>query len=54
MLSLQAQERRQRLEALRQRYVLRRTKDIIKDQLPMKTDNIVFCCLAEAQYRAYK
>ncbi|KAL0065440.1 hypothetical protein AAF712_007504 [Marasmius tenuissimus] len=36
------------------RYFLRRTKDIIKDQMPKKTDQVVFCPLAAEQMRAYK
>ncbi|KZO97555.1 hypothetical protein CALVIDRAFT_72920 [Calocera viscosa TUFC12733] len=33
---------------------LRRTKDIIKDQLPTKTDNVVFCKLMPRQAKVYK
>ena len=37
------------------RVMLRRTKEgTIKDQLPAKTDNIVFCPLAPMQKRAYR
>ncbi|KAJ2927608.1 hypothetical protein H1R20_g9482, partial [Candolleomyces eurysporus] len=35
-------------------FFLRRTKDIIKDQLPKKTDNVVFCPLTPKQIMAYK
>lgn len=35
-------------------FFLRRTKDIIKDQLPQKTDQVVFCPLTERQVAAYK
>ncbi|KAF8968711.1 P-loop containing nucleoside triphosphate hydrolase protein [Flammula alnicola] len=35
-------------------FFLRRTKDIIKDQLPRKTDQVVFCPLTERQIAAYK
>ncbi|TFK37622.1 P-loop containing nucleoside triphosphate hydrolase protein [Crucibulum laeve] len=35
-------------------FFLRRTKDIIKDQLPEKTDQVVFCPLSPAQAYAYK
>ncbi|KAJ2911902.1 hypothetical protein MD484_g8516, partial [Candolleomyces efflorescens] len=35
-------------------FFLRRTKDIIKDQLPKKTDNVVFCPLTPKQITAYK
>lgn len=36
-------------------YLLRRTKaDVLKDQLPKKRDNIVFCQMSDLQQRAYK
>ncbi|PPQ63446.1 hypothetical protein CVT24_004978 [Panaeolus cyanescens] len=35
-------------------FFLRRTKDIIKDQLPKKLDQVVFCPLTETQIAAYK
>ncbi|KAI0270605.1 P-loop containing nucleoside triphosphate hydrolase protein [Gloeopeniophorella convolvens] len=35
-------------------YFLRRTKDIIKDQLPQKFDEVVFCPLTEKQTEVYK
>ncbi|KAJ4481016.1 P-loop containing nucleoside triphosphate hydrolase protein [Lentinula aciculospora] len=35
-------------------FFLRRTKELIKDQLPTKTDIIVFCPLAATQLAAYK
>ncbi|KAF9480626.1 hypothetical protein BDN70DRAFT_877317 [Pholiota conissans] len=35
-------------------FFLRRTKDIIKDQLPKKTDQVVFCPLTRVQIAAYK
>ncbi|KAJ3811975.1 P-loop containing nucleoside triphosphate hydrolase protein, partial [Lentinula aff. lateritia] len=35
-------------------FFLRRTKDLIKDQLPTKTDIVVFCPLAPTQLAAYK
>ncbi|KAI0030843.1 P-loop containing nucleoside triphosphate hydrolase protein [Vararia minispora EC-137] len=45
-------------EALRDRllpkFFLRRTKEIIKDQLPKKVDNVVFCPLAATQAEVYK
>jgi hypothetical protein len=38
-----------------ERMLLRRTKDAtIADQLPCKSDNIVFCCLTPMQIRAYR
>ncbi|KAF8154005.1 P-loop containing nucleoside triphosphate hydrolase protein [Crassisporium funariophilum] len=36
------------------KFFLRRTKDIIRDQLPQKTDQVVFCPLTERQIAAYK
>ncbi|KIM41907.1 hypothetical protein M413DRAFT_445116 [Hebeloma cylindrosporum] len=35
-------------------FFLRRTKDIIKDQLPQKTDQVVFCPLTDKQISAYR
>ncbi|KAF9074477.1 P-loop containing nucleoside triphosphate hydrolase protein [Rhodocollybia butyracea] len=35
-------------------FFLRRTKVLIKDQLPKKTDNVVFCPMAPIQLMAYK
>ncbi|KAH9976865.1 P-loop containing nucleoside triphosphate hydrolase protein [Lactifluus volemus] len=35
-------------------YFLRRTKDIIKDQLPKKYDEVVFCPLTDIQIEVYK
>ncbi|KAJ3798883.1 RAD26-like SNF2 family DNA-dependent ATPase [Lentinula aff. detonsa] len=36
------------------KFFLRRTKDLIRDQLPTKTDIVVFCPLAATQLAAYK
>ncbi|TFK47224.1 hypothetical protein OE88DRAFT_1666566 [Heliocybe sulcata] len=36
------------------RYFLRRTKDLIKHQLPRKTDEVVFCPLTAKQIETYK
>ncbi|KAJ7353609.1 RAD26-like SNF2 family DNA-dependent ATPase [Mycena albidolilacea] len=36
------------------RFFLRRTKDIIRHQLPQKTDEVVFCPLTASQIRVYK
>ncbi|KAF8622607.1 hypothetical protein AX15_006865 [Amanita polypyramis BW_CC] len=36
------------------RFFLRRTKEIIKNQLPRKTDQVVFCPLTQRQINAYK
>ena len=35
-------------------FFLRRTKDLIRDQLPKKTDRVVFCPLTETQASAYQ
>ena len=35
------------------RFMLRRTKDLIKDELPKKSDMVVFCPLTETQAEAY-
>ncbi|KIK56159.1 hypothetical protein GYMLUDRAFT_47369 [Collybiopsis luxurians FD-317 M1] len=35
-------------------FFLRRTKDLIKDQLPTKSERVVFCPLAPTQLAAYK
>ncbi|EIE19153.1 hypothetical protein COCSUDRAFT_20093, partial [Coccomyxa subellipsoidea C-169] len=50
-----AQKRQVQLDKLLKCFLLRRTKEsTIKDQLPKKTDNIVFCKLAPLQMRAYR
>ncbi|KAK0201011.1 P-loop containing nucleoside triphosphate hydrolase protein [Desarmillaria ectypa] len=36
------------------RFFLRRTKEIIKDQLPQKIDQVVFCPLSDIQITVYK
>ncbi|RDB19634.1 DNA excision repair protein ERCC-6-like 2 [Hypsizygus marmoreus] len=36
------------------KFFLRRTKDIIRDQLPQKTDQVVFCPLTPRQVAVYK
>ncbi|DBA69980.1 TPA: hypothetical protein ACH3X2_012333 [Trebouxia sp. C0005] len=47
--------RQTQLNALVDKFLLRRTKDsTIKDQLPCKTDNIVFCEMSLLQHRAYE
>ncbi|KAL0045771.1 hypothetical protein WJX82_003975 [Trebouxia sp. C0006] len=47
--------RQTQLNALVDKFLLRRTKDsTIKDQLPRKTDNIVFCEMSLLQHRAYE
>ncbi|KAG8882394.1 hypothetical protein FRB97_008298 [Tulasnella sp. 331] len=35
-------------------FFLRRTKDLIKDQLPVKTDKVVFCPLTKTQISVYQ
>ena len=52
--SVQAEKRQGNLEQVLSKHMLRRTKAIIRDQLPAKTDNVVFCRLAPMQERAYK
>ncbi|THG99115.1 hypothetical protein EW026_g3177 [Hermanssonia centrifuga] len=41
-------------EKLLPKYFLRRTKSLIKDQLPNKYDQVVFCPLTKMQIKAYK
>ena len=42
-----------RLHKLIQKHVLRREKDMIKDQVPSKDDNIVICPMSEEQKAVY-
>ncbi|KIX08196.1 uncharacterized protein Z518_02852 [Rhinocladiella mackenziei CBS 650.93] len=42
------------VENLLPQFFLRRTKALIKDQLPKKSDRVVFCPLTETQARAYQ
>lgn len=52
---VQGKKRQEHFKALIKRYMLRRTKEgTIKEQLPSKTDTIVFCPLAPIQMRAYR
>ena len=52
---LQGRGRQTQLNRLVERFLLRRTKDsTIKDQLPRKSDNIVFCEMSLLQHRAYE
>jgi hypothetical protein len=44
-------ERQTQLNQLVQKWVLRRDKSLIADQLPGKDDNVVFCKLAGMQVR---
>ena len=53
-LGAQAEKRQGYLEQVLAKHMLRRTKAIIRDQLPAKTDNVVFCRLAPMQERAYR
>jgi hypothetical protein len=46
-----AGQRRSELQKLREGLLLRRTKEIIKDQLPKKTDCVVLCRLTDLQVR---
>lgn len=41
------------VENLLPRFFLRRTKNLIRDQLPKKSDRVVFCPLTETQTEAY-
>ena len=51
----QREKRKAELTSLLNRVLLRRTKEgTIRDQLPRKSDNIVFCPLAPMQKRAYR
>jgi hypothetical protein len=55
IMTMQARQRQKQLTRVLNKYLLRRTKDgCIRDQLPAKTDNIVFCELSELQSRAYR
>ena len=52
---VQGRARQTQLNKLVEKFLLRRTKDsTIKDQLPKKTDNIVFCEMSLLQHRAYE
>lgn len=42
------------VENLLPQFFLRRTKDIIKDQLPQKVDKVVFCPLTKTQIEVYE
>ncbi|KAF7345108.1 DNA excision repair protein ERCC-6-like 2 [Mycena venus] len=42
------------VDKLLPKFFLRRTKDIIADQLPQKSDEVVFCPLTKSQIRVYK
>jgi SNF2-related domain len=52
--ALQGADRLKELQDLLSRYLLRRTKALIKHQLPQKNDHIVFCQLSDMQLRAYR
>ena len=45
-------ERQSHLSELVNKWILRRDKRLLKDQLPGKDDNVVFCKLAGMQTRA--
>lgn len=51
VVARQAEKRRRQLVDVVKQVTLRRTKAIIADQLPRKTDNVVFCQLQPLQYR---
>ncbi|GAB0135724.1 hypothetical protein EsDP_00004051 [Epichloe bromicola] len=53
-LSLARQTAQRLVQNLLPRYFLRRMKTLIADQLPKKTDRVVFCPLSDLQREAYK
>ncbi|EXV02346.1 SNF2 family protein [Metarhizium robertsii] len=53
-LSLARQTAKKLVENLLPRYFLRRMKTLIADQLPKKTDRVVFCPLTDLQADAYE
>ncbi|KAG6032940.1 hypothetical protein E4U41_007080 [Claviceps citrina] len=53
-LSLARQTAQKLVRNLLPRYFLRRMKTLIADQLPKKTDRVVFCPLSDLQRAAYK
>lgn len=53
-LSLARQTAKKLVQNLLPRYFLRRMKTLIADQLPKKTDRVVFCPLTELQLEAYQ
>ncbi|PNY25409.1 DNA excision repair protein ERCC-6-like 2 [Tolypocladium capitatum] len=53
-LSLARQTAKKLVQNLLPRYFLRRMKTLIADQLPKKTDRVVFCPLTDLQQEAYE
>ncbi|KAL7926164.1 P-loop containing nucleoside triphosphate hydrolase protein [Trichoderma austrokoningii] len=53
-LSLARQTAKKLVQNLLPRYFLRRMKSLIADQLPKKTDRVVFCPLTDLQLEAYE
>ncbi|PTB40926.1 uncharacterized protein TrAFT101_006075 [Trichoderma asperellum] len=53
-LSLARQTAKKLVQNLLPRYFLRRMKSLIADQLPKKTDRVVFCPLTDLQLKAYE
>lgn len=53
-LSLARKTAKKLVQNLLPRYFLRRMKTLIADQLPKKTDRVVFCQLSELQQEAYE
>ena len=52
---LQGKERQEQLVALLQKYMLKRMKKVVlQDVMPDKSDKIVFCTLSELQLRTYR
>ena len=53
-LALARKTARKLVENLLPQFFLRRMKTLIKDQLPMKTDRVVFCPMTDTQIEAYE
>ncbi|XP_057299784.1 DNA excision repair protein ERCC-6-like 2 isoform X1 [Hydractinia symbiolongicarpus] len=49
-----ARKRQQELVLLHNQWLMRRTKDMIQDQLPAKDEKIVFCSLSDLQVSIYE
>ncbi|KAK3092117.1 hypothetical protein FSP39_025371, partial [Pinctada imbricata] len=50
----EARKLKEKFSKLRNKMMLRRTKRLIADQLPVKDDNVVFCKLSELQVSVYE
>ncbi|XP_061181749.1 DNA excision repair protein ERCC-6-like 2 [Saccostrea echinata] len=49
-----ARKVKEKFAAIRNKIMLRRTKQLIADQLPQKDDNVVFCRLSDLQEQVYQ